>query len=221
MKEIFMLCTKNVHFTFNEEIFKQIHGVAMESPLAPVLGDNFMVELENNIVPVLWEYLRFGKRYVINYILTILNNFDPNIKLTQEVKKDCKLPFLDAILIKKGNNIVTTVFSKETTNNIYLNWKCFVPTTWKRGTLNALVDCAYLIYSNIELRKKEIDHLKKVFHEKNDYPKWAINQILKEVEEKHKTSVNNVLSYQGQKDNFIKKRLKPLLPYNVKTDLSF
>ena len=54
----------------------------MESPLAPVLGDNFMVELENNIVPVLWEYLRFGKRYVINYIVTILNNFDPNIKLT-------------------------------------------------------------------------------------------------------------------------------------------
>ena len=37
---------------------------------------------------------------------------------------------------------------------------------------------------------KEIDHLKKVFHEKNDYPKCAINQILNE--EVEKTSVNNI-----------------------------
>ena len=97
--------------------------------------------------------------------------------------------------------------------------------------------------SNIALRKKEIDHLKKVFHEKNDYPKWIINQVLNEVEEKHKTSVNNVseesqvslvtvlkryllvLPYQGQKGNFIiksmKKRLKTLLPDNVETDVAF
>ena len=33
---------------------------------------------------------------------------------------------------------------------------------------------------------KEIDHLKKVFHDKNDYPKCAINQILNEVEENTK-----------------------------------
>ena len=84
------------------------------------------------------------------------------------------------------------------------------------------------------LGKKEINHLKKIFHEKINYPKWVINQVLNEVEEKHKISVNNfseesqvfpvtdlkrhllVLPYQGQKSNFIiksmKKRLKALLP---------
>ena len=36
----------------------------MGSPLGPVLADIFMVELENNIVPVLREYLSFWKRYV-------------------------------------------------------------------------------------------------------------------------------------------------------------
>ena len=68
-------------------------------------------------------------------------------------------------------------------------------------------------------RKKSI--IKKVFYKKNDYPKWVINQVLNEVEEKHKISVNNVseesqvspvtdlkrhllvLPYQGQKDDFI------------------
>ena len=54
-----------------------------------------------------------------------------------------------------------------------------------------LADDAYLLCSSIALRKKEIAHLKKEFDEKNDYPKWVINQVLNEVEEKHKTSVNN------------------------------
>ena len=73
------------------------------------------------------------------------------------------------------NNIITTIYTKETTNDIYLNWKSFAPTTWRRGTLKTLSDHAYLICSSIALRKKEIDHLKKVFHEKNYYPKWVIN----------------------------------------------
>ena len=42
------------------------------------------------------------------------------------------------------------------------NWKPLPLTTWNRGTLKTLVDCAYLICQNIGLRKKEIDHLKVV-----------------------------------------------------------
>ena len=127
--------------------------------------------------------------------------------------------------------------------SLKINWKSFAPTNWKRDTLKTLVDRAYLICSNIALRKKELDHLKKVFHEKNDYPKRVINLVLNEVEEKYKTSVNNVseesqvspvtdlkfhllvLPYQGQKDAFITKsmmkRLKTLLPDNATTDVAF
>ena len=52
VKEMLILCTKNVHFTFNEKVYKQTDSVAMRSPLGPVLADIFMVELENNIFPV-------------------------------------------------------------------------------------------------------------------------------------------------------------------------
>ena len=31
-----------------------------------------------------------------------------------------------------------------------------------------------------------------ILHLESDYPKWVINQVLYEIEEKHKTSVNNV-----------------------------
>ena len=105
--------------------------------------------------------------------------------------KDYKLPFLDVILIQKGNNIITIVYYKATTND-NLNCTSFNPTTWKRVTLKTLADRAYLICLSLALRKKQIDPLKKVLHEKNDYLNWVINQVLNEVEEKHKTSVNNV-----------------------------
>ena len=227
----------------------------MESPLGPVLPIIFMVELENSIVPVLRENLFFWKQYVddticfgkigiIYYITTILNNFDPNITFAYEVQKDNKLPFLDMILIKKGNKIVVIVYFKATTDDIYLNWKSFASTTWKRGIFNGTSRYrGHLICSNIALRKKEIEHLKKVFHKKFNYLKWAINQVLNEVKLKHKSSVNNVseeshfspvtdlkhhnlvLSYQSQKGDFIIKsmnnRLKTLLPDNVKTDIAF
>ena len=50
MKQILIIFTKKVHFTFNEELCKQTDGIAMGSPLGPVLTDIFMVELENNIL---------------------------------------------------------------------------------------------------------------------------------------------------------------------------
>ena len=36
MKELLLLCTKSVHFTFNGDIYQQLDGVAMGSPLGPV-----------------------------------------------------------------------------------------------------------------------------------------------------------------------------------------
>ena len=47
MKEMLILCTKNVHFTFESKTHVETDGVAMDSPLGLVLVDIFMTELEN------------------------------------------------------------------------------------------------------------------------------------------------------------------------------
>ena len=78
----------------------------MGSPLASVLADIFMVELERIVVPTLATYLRFWRRYVddticfvkigsIEYILSVINNFHEKIQFTYEIEKDSKLSFLD------------------------------------------------------------------------------------------------------------------------------
>ena len=67
MKELLLLCTKNVHFTFNGQIYIQIDGVAMGSPQAPLLTDIFMIELERSLIPSLQKII-FWKSHFDNTI---------------------------------------------------------------------------------------------------------------------------------------------------------
>ena len=64
MKDLILLCTRNVHFTFNDNICIQTDGVAMGSPLDPVLAGIMMVELESTMVQKLNNHISFWKRSV-------------------------------------------------------------------------------------------------------------------------------------------------------------
>ena len=105
MKDMLILYTKNVHFFMNGHIYLQIDGVAMGSPLGPVLAGIFMVELERSLVPKLSNYIKFWRRFVddtitfanieaIYHILTVLNSFDPNIQLIYEAEENSKLQLI-------------------------------------------------------------------------------------------------------------------------------
>ena len=63
MKELLLLCKKNVHFMFNNDIYQQCDGVVITSSLGPVTAGIFMVELERTLLPRLIEYMTQWKRY--------------------------------------------------------------------------------------------------------------------------------------------------------------
>ena len=42
LKKLFFFATSQTHFIFNSKFYNQIDGVAMGSPLAPVLANTFM-----------------------------------------------------------------------------------------------------------------------------------------------------------------------------------
>ena len=139
-----MLCTKNVHFTFNDAVYQQIDGVAMGSLLGPVIAGIFMVELETRLVPRLSEHLKLRKRYVddtlcfikrgtSDLILPQLNNFHKIVKFTYEKQNNNMIAFLDVLLVQRGNEIDTTVFRKSTNTDIYINWNPFATEIWKRA----------------------------------------------------------------------------------------
>ena len=110
MRELLKLCTKNVHYTFDNQVYQQNNEVAMGSPLGPVLAGIFMVELEKRIIPTLGNMVLNKKRFVedtIGYfkngridILSKLISFHPNIQFTYKIQKENKLPFLVVLLIR-------------------------------------------------------------------------------------------------------------------------
>ena len=73
----------------------------MGSPMRPVLAGMFMVNLERSLVPLLTAEHSFWKRYLddtitfvkagtVDHILSMLNNFHPNIQFTYETKYNFK-----------------------------------------------------------------------------------------------------------------------------------
>ena len=145
MKELLILCTKNVHFTFNNETYIQVDGVAMGSPLGPVLANIFMVELETFVIPNLNKKVKLWKRFVddifclarleyIDNILLALNSFHKNIKFTFEIEKDNTISFLDILIIRKPGKIETTVYRKKICTDLYMNWYSFAPKSWEWRT---------------------------------------------------------------------------------------
>ncbi len=188
MKELLLFCTRNVHFSFGRQIYVQVDGVAMGSPLGPVLANIFMVELERSILPEVAECMLPWKRYVddtlswieensVNHVVEKLESFHENIKFTYELEKESRISFLDVLLIRSADGPVeSTVFRKKTDTDIYLNWKSFAPLKWKRGTLRTLLLRAYSNCSSNDYLDKEIAHLRHVFTEINGYPHWIFNQ---------------------------------------------
>ena len=131
IKKLLTLCTKNVDFTLNNKIYIQN---ALGSSLGPILANVFMVELENTLVPRLHPHVKKWRLYVddtfayvknesIDFVLTTLNSFHPNISFTYEKENNSQLPFLDASFIRNGTHLDTTV----SRNDAYISTGTHLP----------------------------------------------------------------------------------------------
>ena len=192
MRQLILVCTKNVHFKFHDDMFTQVDCIALGSPLAPILANIFMVELERNLIPILKDHLSCWKRYVddticfikngsVEHVLSTLNNFHSSIKFTYETESGNKLSFLDVQLIRTGDNIETCVFRKPTNTDIYIHWNSFAPFQWKYSTLTTLFYHAYVVCSDNQHLESELNYLRKVFYNFNSYMHWFITKVINEV----------------------------------------
>ena len=152
MKKLLLLYTKNIHFTFKNNIYQQKDDVAMGSPLGSVLAEIFMAHLERTFMPKLEKFMKPRKRYAddtityvepdfITGVINILNKFYKNIKFTFKVEHNGKISVLDVLLMRNNEKLETTIFCKEANNTIYLYWMLFAPITWKKGPLRTHIVC--------------------------------------------------------------------------------
>ena len=184
-------CLKGNTFIFNGQLYRQIDGIAMGSPLAPVLADIFMNHLfEKKVInrTADWENIvvksfsveytaRLFLRYVDDMLacfhnyheaeqfLNFLNSLHNNIKFTMET--ECpfgRIPFLDLYITKDNFNekLSIQVYRKPTHSGVYSHFTSFLPERMKRQALITLLERAYKICSE-ELLHREFDNLKRLF----------------------------------------------------------
>ena len=91
-----------------------------------------------------------------------------------------------------NGKLETTVFGKETNNDIYLHWQYVAPMTWKKGTLRTLIRRAYTVCSNDNLLQKELHHIETCFTEFCGCPKWLLKQTLDSFKNNNKNHNNNI-----------------------------
>ena len=95
LRQLLLLCTKEGHFTFNNETYIQTDGVMMGSPLGSLIANIYMCELETNLIPTFGQTIQFWTRYVddtfafieptsIQAVLQRLNSYDESIQFTYE-----------------------------------------------------------------------------------------------------------------------------------------
>ena len=197
MKQLLNLCTKDMHFTFNNKTYKQNDGASMGNPLGPVIANIFVTELECTVVPTIRDLLPEWIRYVddmftlvkkgeLGNVLDALNSFHDDIKFTHETERNQCIPFLDVLVRRKENgNFATSVYRKKTSSDIYINWNSYAPRTWKIGTLHGLLQRAFTICSDESDVEKEIKHLKSIFAKINGYPMQVIENTITKVRNKN------------------------------------
>ena len=107
LTKLFTIATAQTHFLFNGKVYDQIDGVAIGSPIAPVLADLFLGHYENvwlneHKCPSVQFYRRyiddtfclFNNKHEALLSFEFLNSQHDNIKLTIEKKLTLLRPFL-------------------------------------------------------------------------------------------------------------------------------
>ena len=90
-----------------------------------------------------------------------------------------KLAFLNLSARRTNDNKVeTSVYRKATCTNIYISWHSHAPLNWKISTLRNLIERAKSISSSELLLRNQINYLRNIFTEYNDFPLKIVNNII-------------------------------------------
>ena len=209
LRELLLRCTLNIQFLFDGKLYRQKDGVAMGSPLGPLLADIFMGMLETRQLRGTIANMEFYSRYVDDIFCVVRNGTDLGgllddfndahsaLNFTMECEEEDKFSFLDVLLTRMPDGAITRrVHRKATWKGQYTHFHSFVPIRHKQNLVRCLAHRARRICSR-ETVNEELSLIRNVLHD-NGYPDRFIDRNIGEREGKH--SVATV----PKKDLFLK-----------------
>ena len=150
--ELLTIATKDQLFQLNGELYEQSEGVAMGSPLGPLMANTFMCSLDEQL-KLRDKLPSYYRRYVDDTLtvmkdevsaysfLHVLNDLHPSISFTMELSTENTLPFLGMVL-KDSQNITTSVYVKPTNTGLLLHYNSHVDNRYKKSLIITMLDRA-------------------------------------------------------------------------------
>ena len=149
LRELLELATTNQLFQLNGTLYEQVEGVAMGSPLGPLLANTFMCSIEEKLEEKS-ELPSFYKRYVddtlaimpdlneANIFLDKLNSCHRNLKFTMEIAELNTIPFVGMNITKSGNRLEISVYRKSTNTGLLLHYHSHVDKRYTKTAYSPL-----------------------------------------------------------------------------------
>ena len=138
--KLLQFCLKSTEFVHSGVHYKQHDGVAMGSPVSPVVADIFIDELDKKALEELHAPPKIWHRFVDNVISVILssdeawlldhlNEQHPRITFTIERENERKMPFMDVLFKRGEDRRWTEPCTKSQHTGQYLSFDSHHPTS--------------------------------------------------------------------------------------------
>lgn len=203
--EILQFIFDSTYFRFQNIFFKQILGTPMGATISPIIAQYVMDDLLNECIPTLSFEMPFLKKYVddlicaipndkITELISIFNNYDPNIQFTIETEHDQSVPFLDTLVRRNDQNkIQLDWYSKPSSSGRYINFNSYHTTKMKINVILGLRRRIERI-SHPEFKENNIKKLYNIMKD-NSYPDAFLKKYL------YNTSLITNISKNNQHNN--------------------
>ena len=195
--QLLTLCTCNVLMQTHDGFYRQVDGLAMGSPPAPLLANGWMSKYDPLIKGEAKLYFRYMDdiiREVVNRQkqskLAEINQLDPHLQFTCEEEKDCKLPMLDMLLMRNSCKISSTWYNKPTDTGLVMNYHAWAPRRYKRAVVAGFVHRIYRTCSSWELFHQSLKRAEKIL-EMNQYPPTFYHPIIEQTITKIQAAPSN------------------------------
>ena len=175
--ELLTICSKNVIMLTSDGYYRQIDGLAMGSPPAPMLANGWLSTFDDEGNASLYtrymdDILRDIEEGLIAQKLNEINSLHPALKFTVETETDGA--FLDMKLIHINNSLSSTWYTKSTDTGLLMNYHALAPMKYKKSVIIGMIHRIFRACSTYKHFHESLQKARDILL-KNQYPESVID----------------------------------------------